>query len=570
MTRTRNAGVFGVAAAALLLLLQACGSQPGESADTTGGGRAGSSAAGPSAAAKHLAQLAPMEQPAPAARAQAELRHLEPAAAPRPTVSFGGERYPYAPGRDFVEVVEQPLSTFSIDVDTASYVHVRRILRAGRLPPPQAVRVEELVNYFRYGYPEPAAEEAPFSVSAAVLPTPWSPASRLLQIGLKGRGLAGRARPRGNLVFLIDVSGSMRGQDRLELARQALSALTLRLRDDDRVAIVTFAGGAERVLGPTPVAERSRIEAAIAGLAAGGSTGGERGLELAYAVAGESFEPEAINRVLLISDGDFNVGLSDPDSLRRLIERKRKSGVYLTVLTVGSGNVNDHIAQALAQYGNGQAAHLDSLVEARKVLDDELAANLVPIADDVKIQIELNPSLVAAYRLIGYETRALADRDFADDRIDAGEIGSGHSVTALYEILPTGADLARAEPLRYQTAAAAPPPAGSGPDAGNEREYAFVKLRYKRPGEATSRRLERPVTLDDAVPDLEQASADQRFAVAVAAFGQLLRGELDPADFNYGQVFSLARGGRGDDPLGLRGEFLQLVRQAESLAQAER
>ena len=516
------------------LVLAACGGVQ-ESADTTGRG----SAASPAPASGSLTQTS-----------------LRPAVV-GPTITFQGERYPKARSRGFVDVDREPLSTFSVDVDTASYVHVRRHLRAGRLPAPDTVRVEEMVNYFDYDYAGPADRQHPFGVETAVLPTPWNPETRLLHVALQGTEVPADERPAANLVFLVDVSGSMEPRDRLGLAKQALAALLGRLRASDRVALVTFAGAAREVLPATPVARRSRIHNAIDGLGAGGGTGGEGGIELAYEVLERNFDPDAINRVILISDGDFNIGRSDPASIRRLIETKRRNGIYLTVLTVGSGNVNDHIAQALAQAGNGQAGHLDSLVEARKVLDDELASNLVPIADDVKIQIEFNPAMVARYRLIGYETRALRSRDFADDRIDAGEVGSGHSVTALYEIELAGTT--PGEPLRYRQAASA------APAAARTRELAFVKLRYKRPGETVSRRIQHPVEAAVAVDGLAEAATDLRFAVAVAAFGELLRREVDSRDLSYQTVMELARDGRGPDPLGLRGEFLQLVRQAESL-----
>lgn len=486
------------------------------------------------------------------------------AAAPAPTVTFEGERYPEVRSQGFVSVDERPLSTFSVDVDTASYVHVRRLLRAGSLPPPDAVRVEEMINYFDYDYPGPTGVDRPFTVSASVLPNPWNSDTRLFHVAVQGYDLPRDDRPAANLVFLIDVSGSMEGRDRLDLAKQALVGLLDRLRASDRVAIVAFADAASEVLPVTAVAHRSRIKDAIDGLSAGGGTGGEGGIERAYRVLERGFDADAINRVILISDGDFNIGTSDPAGLRRLIERKRRNGIYLTVLTVGSGNTNDHIAQALAQSGNGQAGHLDSLVEARKVLDDELVSNLVPIADDAKIQVEFNPAVVSAYRLIGYETRTLRSRDFANDRIDAGEIGSGHSVTALYEIELAGT--APGEPLRYQQASRT---AEAGP-AALAREFAFVKLRYKRPGETVSRRIEHPVEAGDQVEPLAQAPDELRFAVAVAAFGELLRRDIDPRDLSFEAVMDLARDSRGADPVGLRGEFLQLVRQAESLSAAAR
>lgn len=477
--------------------------------------------------------------------------------------TYGGERYPSLPYQGFQQVEEQPRSTFSVDVDTAAYSHVRRILKSRQMPPRDAVRIEEMVNYFDYDYPQPRNPEEPFSITTTIMPNPWNAETQLLHVGLQGYSMPRRARPPVNLVFLIDVSGSMKGEDRLGLAKRSLKGLTKGLREDDSIAIVTFSDGTRTVLDPTPARDKQRIESAINRLKAGGSTGGEKGLEHAYSVADHQFSSDAVNRVILISDGDFNVGASDPAAMRKLITKKRKSGVYLTVLTVGDGNVNDHIAQALAQAGNGQAAHLDSLMEARKVLDDEVTANLIPIAEDVKVQIEFNPEIIGGYRLIGYETRALRSRDFRNDRVDAGDVGSGHSVTALYEITLVP-HLARArQGFRYQLASTDPDQKGA---VATQDEYAFVKLRFKAPGTRTSRELGQPISMFEEVELLEDAPEDVRFAVAVAAFGQILRGEIDTGEFNYDDVLDLAHSGRSSDPYGRRGEFLQLVRQAEGLS----
>ena len=432
------------------------------------------------------------------------------------------------------------------------------------MPPRDAVRIEEMVNYFDYDYPRPREKEEPFAITTTVLPNPWNSETQLLHVGLQGYTVPRRERPPVNLVFLIDVSGSMKGEDRLGLAKRSLKGLAKGLQDDDKIAIVTFSNGSRTVLDPTLVKDKQRIATAIDKLEAGGGTGGEKGLEHAYSVADHQFSSDAVNRVILISDGDFNVGASDPASMRKLITKKRKSGVYLTVLTVGDGNVNDHIAQALAQAGNGQAAHLDSLMEARKVLDDEVTSNLIPIAEDVKIQVEFNPDIVGAYRLIGYETRALNRRDFANDRVDAGDVGSGHSVTALYEITLVP-HLARARlGFRYQLAS-------RDPDLKRaveaQDEYAYVKLRYKAPGTRSSHQLGQPVSKFEEAELLEDAPEDVRFAVAVAAFGQILRGEIDTREFNYDDVLDLAQSGRSSDPYGRRSEFLQLVRQAEGLSE---
>ncbi len=480
------------------------------------------------------------------------------------SVTYGRERYPSLGHQGHRLVEQEPLSTFSVDVDTAAYAHVRRILKSRQMPPRDAVRIEEMVNYFDYDYPRPRGKEDPFAITATMLPNPWNSETQLLHVGLQGYTVPRRERPPVNLVFLIDVSGSMSGEDRLGLAKRSLKGLTRGLKNDDKIAIVTFSNGSRTVLDPTAVKERDRIAQAIDRLEAGGGTGGEKGLEHAYSVADHIFSSDAVNRVILISDGDFNVGARDPAAMRKLITRKRKSGVYLTVLTVGGGNVNDHIAQALAQAGNGQAAHLDSLMEARKVLDDEVTSNLIPIAEDVKIQVEFNPEIVGAYRLIGYETRALNRRDFANDRVDAGDVGSGHSVTALYEITLVP-HLARARMgYRYQLAS-------RDPDLKQmieaEDEYAYVKLRYKEPGTRRSHELGQPVSRFEEVEVLEDAPEDVRFALAVAAFGQLLRGEIDSRSFNYDDVLDLAQSGRSSDPYGRRGEFLQLVRQAEGIAE---
>lgn len=480
------------------------------------------------------------------------------------SVTYGGERYPSLPHQGYQQVEREPLSTFSVDVDTAAYAHVRRILKSRQMPPRDAVRIEEMVNYFDYDYPRPRDPAEPFAITTTVLPNPWNSETQLLHVGLQGYTLPRRERPPVNLVFLIDVSGSMAGEDRLGLAKRSLKGLTRGLKDDDKIAIVTFSNGSRTVLDPTRAKDKERIATAIDRLEAGGGTGGEKGLEHAYSVADHQFSSDAVNRVILISDGDFNVGASDPGAMRKLITSKRKSGVYLTVLTVGDDNVNDHIAQALAQAGNGQAAHLDSLMEARKVLDDEVTSNLIPIAEDVKIQVEFNPEIVGAYRLIGYETRALKRRDFTNDRVDAGDVGSGHSVTALYEITLVP-HLARARMgYRYQLAS-------RDPDLKQvieaEDEYAYVKLRYKTPGSRSSRELGQAVSRFEEAELLEDAPEDVRFAVAVAAFGQLLRREIDVRGFNYDDVLDLAQSGRSSDPYGRRGEFLQLVRQAEGISE---
>ena len=478
---------------------------------------------------------------------------------------------PPTPSRDrFVEftankwqaAAEHPVSTFSIDVDTASYAFVRRQLREGRLPPRDAVRVEEMINYFPYEYAAPGSAAEPFRPTVTVLPSPWNEGARLLHVGLKGWDLPRAQRPPAKLTFLIDVSGSMEPRDRLPLIKRALQQLGEGLRPGDGVAIVTYAGQSAVALPPTEGHDVKTILAAVNSLGAGGSTAGEAGIRKAYELAEHMFDPEAVNRVILATDGDFNVGERDPRRLEELIVAKRKTGVYLTVLGVGEGNLNDALMQRLAQAGNGQAAYLDSLLEARKVWIQELGSTMFPIADDVKIQVEFNPAQVAEYRLVGYETRLLDRTDFANDRVDAGEVGSGHSVTAIYEFRPVGAPGILNEPLRY---AKDQPKASGGGEAVQSDELAFLRLRYKQPRGEQSALIERAVTERDAVPSLEAAPEDVRFAVAVAGFGQMLRGDESIGTPSWDGVAQLAESARGADPHGWRAEFVQLVHLAQSL-----
>ncbi len=449
----------------------------------------------------------------------------------------------------------EPVSTFSIDVDTASYSNVRRFLHEGTLPPRDAVRIEEMVNYFDYAYDLPKERTAPFATSVAIMPTPWNTGTKLLHIGIKGYDIVRSERPRANIVFLIDVSGSMQSENKLPLVRQTVSDFVRRLDERDRVAIVVYAGNAGTVLEPTPASDRSRILAAIDNLKAGGSTAGGEGIRQAYALAERNFDKGAVNRVILATDGDFNVGITDPQALEDFVSRKRETGIYLSVLGFGTGNINDYLMQKLAQSGNGNAAYIDSLMEGHKVLIEESSATLFPIANDVKIQVEFNPAVVAEYRLIGYETRALKREDFNNDHVDAGEIGSGHEVTALYEITPVGSPARLNDPLRYGTQTA--------PDSSDRgTEYAFLRLRYKLPGEQVSRLIERPVTPSDGYASFERVPAEARFAVAVAAFGELLRGDPYLRDYSYDDVLALAQPARGFDEFGYRAEFVQLVRLA--------
>ncbi|MEJ2123592.1 MAG: VWA domain-containing protein [Alphaproteobacteria bacterium] len=469
------------------------------------------------------------------------------------------------------QVSAEPVSTFSIDVDTASYSFVRRALNAGRMPQKNAVRVEEMINYFPYEYPVPEKPETPFKANVTVTPSPWNPANKLLHIGIKGYELQSKERPRANLVFLIDVSGSMRGGDRLGVLKNAFRMLVNELKPDDTVGIVVYAGSSGVALEPTKVANKGKIIAAIDRLGAGGSTAGAEGINDAYRLAEANFDKEGVNRVILATDGDFNVGITNREELKGFIERKRKTGIFLSILGVGRGNYNDALMQKLAQNGNGTAAYVDTLNEARKVLVDEASSTLFPIAKDVKIQVEFNPETVSEYRLIGYETRALKREDFNNDKVDAGDIGSGHTVTAIYEFTPKGAPKL-IDDLRYsgREAEMGEDKSGESDDAAkpeddkSTNEYAFLKVRYKLPTQDKSTLVTTPVTKAMEFGQMKAAPQEVRFSVAVAAFGQLLRGTPYLKDYSYDDVIALAKSARGDDPFGYRAEFLNLVRLAKS------
>ena len=470
------------------------------------------------------------------------------------------ERETYDPitGNQVARVAEQPVSTFSIDVDTASYSNVRRFIENGRLPPGDAVRIEELVNYFDYDYPAADSQARPFSLTTELAPTPWNPKTHLLHIGLKGYEVAKAERPAANLVFLLDVSGSMNSPDKLPLVKRSLRLLTNELGPEDRVAIAVYAGAAGVVLEPTPGDRKAKIAMALDKLRAGGSTAGGQGLELAYALAAENFNKAGINRVILATDGDFNVGITDPRQLEDFIARKRESGVTLSILGFGRGNYNDALMERLTNAGNGNAAYIDSLMEARKVLVEELDSTLLTIAKDVKIQIEFNPQTVSEYRLVGYENRLLKREDFDNDKVDAGDIGAGHSVTAIYEIALVGDGGERLPPLRYQ-------PSAKG-QFDFVDELAFLKLRFKQPGGNNSELIQASIRVEDIKPDLVETSQNFRFAAAVAAFGQLLRGGTDMEDFAMADAIALARNARGEDRWGYRSEFIRLAALAESLS----
>ncbi len=510
--------------------------------------------AAPQAASKRLQQTAESYDwpetriyPQPAPRPSIVLPDGD-AVAPAPVIESDTEAFPDAAANPLKITAEEPVSTFSIDVDTASYAVVRNSLMNGALPPRAAVRVEEMVNYFPYAYPAPDGN-APFQPTVTVAETPWNPGTQLVHIGLQGAEIT--ERPPLNLVFLIDTSGSMQAANKLPLLKQSFRLMLSQLRPKDEVSIVTYAGSAGQVLEPTAASERSVILEALDRLEAGGGTDGQAGLQQAYEVAeGMSAEGE-VSRVILATDGDFNVGLSDPAALTDFIAEKRESGTYLSVLGFGRGNLDDATMQALAQNGNGQAAYIDTLSEAQKVLVDQLTGALFPIADDVKVQVEFNPARIAEYRLIGYETRALRREDFNNDRVDAGEIGAGHTVTAIYEVTPVGSDAVMSDPLRYGDAVAGDP----------EAEIGFLKLRYKAPGADESALIEQPL------PEASSLGGEAQFAVAIAGFGQLLKGESALLEWGYGDAIALANGAKGDDPFGYRAEAVSLMRLAQSLSE---
>lgn len=467
------------------------------------------------------------------------------------------ENYAHIDSSPVRRVAEHPVSTFSIDVDSGSYANVRRMLTQGRLPPADAVRVEEMINYFSYQYPQPENRDRPFRVSTEIAPTPWNADTHLLHIGIKGYEVPRKNLPPANLVFLVDVSGSMQAPNKLELLKSSLKLLTRQLGARDRISLVVYAGASGLVLEPTPANQQAKINAALDRLRAGGSTNGGAGIELAYAMAQQGFIRAGINRVILATDGDFNVGAVNHEALINLIEQKRKTGVSLTTLGFGMGNYNDRLMEQLANQGNGNYAYIDTLNESNKVLVNELSSTLFTIAKDVKIQLEFNPAVVSEYRLIGYENRTLRREDFKNDNIDAGEIGAGHTVTALYEIT-LAEKPSRIEPLRYGQ-----PMQTEGPRAG---ELAHLRMRYKAPDGDTSKLIEWPLQRSDIVASIDRASDNLRFSASVAAFAELLRGGKQSGKFTFKDVIELSRKSRGDDPFGYRGEFIKLVDLAQSLS----
>ena len=480
---------------------------------------------------------------------------------------FDTATYDHVTENPFLPAASNPLSTFSIDVDTASYSNVRRFINSGSLPPKGAVRVEEMINYFSYDYRQPEGDK-PFSIDLDATSCPWDESHRLLRIGLKGREVANENRPASNLVFLLDVSGSMVPAERLPLVKQAMRLLVEKLTEKDRVAIVIYAGGSGLALPATTGDRKETILAALEELQAGGSTNGAEGIELAYQIAADNFIKGGVNRVILATDGDFNIGVTNQSDLVRLIEEKAKSGVFLSVLGVGTDNLKDSTMQKLADKGNGNYAYLDSIDEARKVLVQQINGTLVAIAKDVKIQVEFNPTRVASYRLIGYEKRMLRKEDFNNDKVDAGEIGAGHTVTALYEIVPAGTGavdpagrIPEVDPLKYQSPATAPA------DSNSSQEMVTVKLRYKKPDGDTSQLLTQSFV--DNGSKFANAAPDLKFAAAVAEFGMVLRDSQYKGKGTLGAVIEWAQEGKGRDAAGYRGGFIEMARKAQTLKRSE-
>jgi len=459
----------------------------------------------------------------------------------------------------YKRTIDAPVSTFSSDVDTASYALARRRLMSGRLPSKDSIRIEEILNYFDYDYPKPKSKREPFKPTVNVVPSPWNTETQLIHIGVQGYEPPKSKRPPMNLVFLVDTSGSMNADDKLALLKKSLNILLENLEAEDRVSIVTYGPRMETVLVPTPGNRTSAIRAALDPLVATGGTNGEAGLQQAYRVAQQSFISNGTNRVILATDGDFNIGISDPGELKDFVESKRDSDIYLSVLGFGQGNLKDDRMQSLAQNGNGVAYYIDSLNEAKKVFGTDFSKSLVPIADDLKIQVEFNPALVSEYRLLGYETRALARQDFNNDKVDAGDIGSGHSVTAIYEVVPVGSASGFVDPLRYGQAE----PAKT--ETAFADEYGFLKLRYKRPGDAISKLISTPIRVEDTYRTLSRAPSETRFAVAVAGYGMTLRGDDYAENIDLKALQTMAKRAEGRDRYGYRSEFLELVEKLEEL-----
>lgn len=484
---------------------------------------------------------------------------------PHAVIRPADEQYPDTQHNRVISVSQQPVSTFSIDVDTAAYSNVRRFLNSGKAPNTDAVRIEEMINYFTYDYPDNDKNSAPFNTVTEVGPSPWNPNKQLIHIGIQGKKIQQEQRPATNLVFLIDVSGSMHSANKLGLLTSSLKMLSRQLRAEDTVSIVVYAGAAGVALPATAGNQPQVIINALDQLSAGGSTDGSAGIHAAYQLAEENFIKNGINRIMIATDGDFNVGTVDEKALKQLIEEKRQSGISLSVLGFGRGNYNDRLMQTLAQNGNGNAYYIDNLQEAHKVLVEELSATLVTIAKDVKIQVEFNPSVVSEYQLIGYETRQLNREDFNNDNVDAGEIGAGHTVTAIYEIALVGAKNSLLDDLRYGDRNSAKSTLSSEKDQTFASEIAFLRLRYKQPEEEKSQLISTPIYLKNIHDSIDKTSENYRFSAAVAAFGQLLRQSTTPSTMTYNDIITLANSAKGKDNNGYRAEFVQLVKLAEQL-----
>lgn len=465
------------------------------------------------------------------------------------------ERYQEITTNPVHEVAKEPVSTFSIDVDTGSYANVRRFLNNGQLPPQDAVRVEELINYFPYQYQYPKSKSQPFGVTTEVSPSPWNAEAKIIRIGIKASDQTVASLPPANLVFLIDTSGSMNTPDKLPLVKKTLRLLTEQMRPQDRIAIVAYSGYTQVVLPSTSIQEKNKILTEIDKLSAYGATAGGSAIKMAYEEAQKSFIKNGINRIIMATDGDFNVGISDFKTLKDMVAEKRKSGVSLTTLGYGTGNYNEKMMEQLADAGDGNYSYIDNEREAKKVLVDQLSSTLSVVAKDVKLQVEFNPKTVSEYRLIGYENRMLKKEDFNNDKVDAGEIGSGHTVTALYEIIPAGKK-GWNTPSRYA-------PKKEVKSFGNE--YAYLNIRYKPVGKEQSILISEPIKMNNIVK-LNEASEDMRFALAVAAYGQLLRNGQYTGNFNWQDTIKLAKGSVGKDSFGFRNEFIELVGIAERLS----
>lgn len=473
-----------------------------------------------------------------------------------PSVPAIRDNYMHVDENVVKQVSKEPVSTFSIDVDTAAYTNVRRLLKEGYLPPVDAVRIEEMVNYFPYDYAAPTDKNKPFAIHTTLTDSPWKKGNKLLHIGIKGYELPDSVKKPLNLVLLIDTSGSMDGEDRLGLLKKGFDLLIDQLTDKDKISIVTYSGEERVVLEPTKGNKKTSIRKAINSLNADGVTNGSKGLKTAYQLAKDNFDKNAINRILMGTDGDFNVGNTDELSLEDFVKREKENGIYLSVLSVGRDNYNDSLTQKIAQAGNGIAYYLDSFMEAKKVLVDDISKTMFPIANDVKIQVEFNPAQVAEYRLIGYETRHLEREDFNNDAVDAGDISSGHTVTAIYEITPAGSSNRLVDDLRYGQKTAEASPADATSD-----EVAFVRVRYKLPDEKTSHLIEQSVT--DETP-LEETSEDVRFSIAVAGFAQNLKNSKFKGTWSNDEIKAFAKKARGDDDFGYRSEFIQLIDAAKT------